>query len=147
MSVEYKGDQYIYAVSFESDGETFMRPFNQTDGSTNIEADTVELDTKDKTGSDYGKVSQTVSLEGIMTAEDPFLPAIKAAIRAKQFVQISEINTETLEAEVGTYMISSFEQTFTNGDFATYSLEAALNGLISVETLLSVPDGALGPDA
>lgn len=143
MSVEYKGDQFIYAVEQSA---TVIRPFNQTGGSTSIEADSVELDTKDKTGSDYGKVSQSVSIEGIMTVDDPFIPFIKAAIRAKEFVKIYEINTETKAAESGMYMISSFEQTFANGDFATYTLEGTLNGVINAETLTVVPDGALGPE-
>lgn len=144
MAVEYKGDEFIYAVAIndESTGETIIRPFNQTGGSTTIEADAVELDTKDKNGSDYGSVSQSVSLEGILTDGDEFIPFIKNAIRSKEFVKIYEINTRTLEAESGMYMISSFERSFANGDFATYTLEGSLNGVVNAETLSEIPAGS-----
>lgn len=147
MGIEYRGEEFIYAVAIKNDlGETVVRPFNQTDGSSSAEADEIELDTKDKTGSDYGKVTRSLSLEGIITEGDPFPEYIDECIDNKQFVKIYEINTRTKEAKHGLYMISSFERTFSNGDFAAYSMEAALNGKRSKETLTEIPTGAPNED-
>lgn len=144
MANEYRGEEILFAVAIpdEETGETLIRPFNQTGGSTSISADSIDLDTKDKTGSDYGKVTQEISLEGVVTEGDPFVDFIKDAVRAKKFVKIYEINTRTKEAEHGMYMISSFEKSFGNGDFATYSLSGSLNGEVTKETLEEVPAGA-----
>lgn len=141
MAIEFKGEEIIFAV--EDELSAVIRPFNQTGGSKSIEADSIDLDTKDKTGSDYGKVTESVSLEGVLTEGDPFIEYIKGKIRAKELVKIYEINTRTLDSEHGMYMISSFEREYSNGDFATYSLEGTLNGAITPETLLTVPDGAV----
>ncbi|MEK4970716.1 phage major tail protein, TP901-1 family [Cytobacillus sp. FSL R7-0696] len=141
--LEYKGKEIVYAIEIVDEvGENLIRPFNQTGGSTNISSDSVELSTKDKTGSDYGDVTQEVSLEGIITEGDPFVDFIKTAIRAKEFVKIYEINTRTMEAEHGMYQISSFERSFGNGDFATYTLSGALNGNVTPVTLTELPGGA-----
>ncbi|TPE67977.1 phage major tail protein, TP901-1 family [Halalkalibacterium halodurans] len=143
MAMEYKGDEVLFAVAIsDENGETLVRPFNQTGGSTNISAESIDLTTKDKTGSDYGSVSQEVSLEGIVTEGDPFVNHIKKAIRNKEFVKIYEIDTRTKEAEHGMYMVSSFERTYSNGEFATYSLSGTLNGEVSEETLVEIPEGA-----
>ncbi len=144
MAIEYRGEEILFAVAIpeEVTGETIVRPFNQTGGSTNISADSIDLETKDKTGSDQRKVTQEISLEGIITEGDPFVDYVKDAIRAKEFVKIYEINTTTKEAEHGLYMISSFERSFGNSEFATYSLSGSLNGDITPETLTTVPEGA-----
>lgn len=143
MAIEYKGDEFIYAVVLTTgSGDTLVRPFNQTDGGTSISADSIDLDTKDKSGSDYGAVTQEVSLEGVITEGDTFVNEMKAKIRNKEFVKIYEINTRTKESEWGMYMISKFELSYSNGDFATYSLEGTLNGEVTAETLTEVPAGA-----
>lgn len=147
MAAEYRGEEFIYLVEVpgadpEVDPSEKLRAFNQTGGSTSSEADSIDLDTKDKTGSDYGSVTQSVSLEGVLTENDQAIAHIKKAQRQKQFVKITELNTRTLDAETGSYMISSFERSFGNGEFATYSLEASLNGGITEETLTEVPEGA-----
>lgn len=144
MGIEYRGEEMLFAVALpdEGSGETLIRPFNQTGGSKNIAADSIELDTKDKTGSDYGKVTEEISLEGIITEGDPFVDFLKGAIRAKELVKIYEIDTRTKEAEHGMYMISSFEKSFGNGDFSTYSLSGTLNGSVTAETLVTIPTGA-----
>ncbi len=143
MAIEYKGEETLFAVEIEgSGGSTLIRPFNQTGGSVNIAADAVELATKDKTGSDYGDVTQEVSLEGIITEGDPFVDEMKKKIRAKQFVKIYEINTRTNEAEYGMYMISAFDRDFAHGEFSTYSLSGSLNGEVSEEELTEIPEGA-----
>ncbi|KND05300.1 phage tail protein [Bacillus paralicheniformis] len=139
MGIEYRGEEFIYAVVTKSG---LLRPFNQTDGSTSISADTIDLDTKDKTGSDYGKVTQELSLEGVITEGDVFVDEVEEAMWNKEFVEIYEINTRTKAAKKGNYMLSSFEKTYSNGDFATYSLGANLNGKLTKETLTEVPDGA-----
>lgn len=143
MGIEYRGDEFLFAVEVEDTlGVKLIRPFNQTGGSTSLSADEMELDSKDKSGSDYGKVSQSVSLEGIITEGDEFVAYIKAAIRGKRFVKIYEINTRTKEAEYGYYMISTFDREFSNGDFATYTLDGSLVGDVIEETLVEVPEGA-----
>ncbi|MEK3887253.1 phage major tail protein, TP901-1 family [Bacillus sp. FSL K6-3431] len=143
MAIEYRGEEILFAVEITDEvGEKLIRPFNQTGGSTSLSADEIELDTKDKTGSDYGKITQSVSLEGIITEGDEFIDHIKAAIRGKQFVKIYEINTRTKAAESGFYMISTFDREYSNGDFATYTLDGTLNGGITEEILTVVPDGA-----
>lgn len=143
MAIEYKGDEFIYAVVLTTgSGDTLVRPFNQTDGGTSISADSIDLDTKDKSGSDYGAVTQEISLEGVITEGDTFINEMKAKIRNKEFVKIYEINTRTKESEWGMYMISKFELSYSNGDFATYSLEGTLNGEVTAETLTAVPAGA-----
>lgn len=142
--IEYKGDEILYVVAIpgETTGETLHRPFNQTAGTTTISADSIDLDTKDKSGSDYGKVTEEVSLEGVISEGDPFVDYVKKAIRAKEFVKIYEVDTRTKKAEYGMYMISSFEKSFGTGDFATYSLSGTLNGDVTEETLTTIPEGA-----
>lgn len=143
MSIEYRGEEILFVVEISTGFQLkTVRPFNQTGGSKDISADTIDLDTKDKTGSDYGKITETVSLEGLITDGDPFIEAMKSALRAKRLVKIYEVNTRTKEAEVGRYMISSFNREYSNGEFATYSLEATLNGEISEVTLEKLPGGA-----
>jgi TP901-1 family phage major tail protein len=143
MAIEYRGEEMLYAVSIPGSPDTIVRPFNQTSGSTKISADTIDLDTKDKTGSDYGKVTQEISLEGVISEGDTFVDYIISAIRSKELVKIYEINTRTKESEWGMYMISSFEKSFGNGDFATYKLDGSLNGAVTAETLVTVPTGAV----
>lgn len=143
MAIEYKGEETLFVVEIEGDdGATLHRPFNQTGGSVNIAADSVELSTKDKTGSDYGDVTQEASFEGIITEGDPFVDAIKAKIRAKEFVKIYEVNTRTNAAEYGMYMITAFDRDFAHGEFATYTLSGALNGDVVEEQLTEIPEGA-----
>lgn len=144
MAIEYKGEDILFVVEIEDEGGagTLHRPFNQTGGSVNLSADSIELSTKDKTGEDYGDVTQEVSLEGILTEGDVFADEIKRKIRAKEFVKIYEVNTRTKKAEYGLYMISSFNREFTHGEFATYSLEGTLSGELKEETLTEIPEGA-----
>lgn len=143
MGIEYRGEEILYAVTIPNeDGDTLVRPFNQTTGSKNLSADSIDLSSKDKSGSDYGNVTEEVAFEGIITEGDPFPDYIQQAIRNKQFVEIYEINTRTKKAEKGNYMISSFEKSFGNAEFATYSLNATLNGTTTEETLTTIPDGA-----
>ena len=138
----YKGEEFVYLVEIEDDGKKVVRPFDQTGGGTTISADSIDIDTKDRTGSDYGKITQTISLEGNLTEGDPFPAAIKKAIRAKEFVKIYEVNTRDLSAEYGMYMINSFDRAFGNSDHATYTLEGTLFGDICETELTRLPDGA-----
>lgn len=143
MAIEYKGEETLFVVEIDDEvGTTLVRPFNQTGGSANIAADSIDLSTKDKSGSDYGNVTQEVSLEGIITEGDPFVDAMKKKIRAKEFVKIYEVNTRTKEAEYGMYMISAFDRDFAHGEFATYSLSGTLNGEVTEEELTEIPEGA-----
>lgn len=139
----YKGEEFLFLVEIETDeGKEIVRPFDQTGGGTSSSADEMEIDTKDRSGSDYGKVTQTLSLEGNITEGDPFPKAILKAQRDKKFVKIYEANTRTLEAEYGMYMISTFDKEYSNGDLSTYSLEGTLFGEICETKLNLIPDGA-----
>ncbi|MEK5109837.1 phage major tail protein, TP901-1 family [Cytobacillus sp. FSL K6-0129] len=144
MAIEYRGEEILFAATItdQTTGDLLVRPFNQTAGSSNMSADAIDLNTKDKSGSDYGNVTQEISLEGILTEGDPFIDYVKKAMREKKFVEIYEINKRTKEAEKGNYMISSFERSFGNAEFATYSLSGSLNGSITEETLTEIPAGA-----
>lgn len=142
MAIEYRGEEILFVVEIAGG---MKRPFNQTDGSKTISADEIELSTKDKTGADYGAITEELSLEGILTEGDPFIDYIKAAIRNKEFVKIYEVNTRTKEAEYGMHMITNFERTYTNDEHATYTLDAKLNGSVQETTLTEIPDGA--PDS
>lgn len=148
MAIEYKGDEILFLVGIEdAEGNVVdHRPFNQTSGSISESADEIELSTKDKTGADYGAVTMTVSLEGIITEGDPSVNFIKKSLRQKKLIRISELNTRTLATETGYYMISTFDREYSNGDFATYSLEATLNGELTEGTLTAIPDGAPNED-
>src|SRR5690606_39786744 len=97
--------------------------------------------TKDKTGSDYGDVTQEISLEGIITEGDPFIDELKKKIRNKELVKIYEVNTRTKKAEYGMYMVSAFDRDYAHGEYATYSLTASLNDDTTEETLAERPDG------
>lgn len=143
MAIEYRGEEILFVVETVGTGATkLLRPFNQTGGSKEISADTIDLDSKDKTGSDYGKVTESLSLEGILTEGDEAVEQILKAIRTKQLVKIYEVKTRDKTAESGMYMISSFNKEYSNGEFATYSVEATLNGAIAKSTLALIPGGA-----
>lgn len=143
----YKGEDFIFLVEIETDsGDKIVRPFDQTGGSVSISADELEIDTKDRAGSDYGKVTQTVSLEGNITEGDPFPKAVTKALREKKRVKIYEVNTRDMSAEYGLYMISSFDKEYSNGDFSTYSLEGTLFGEVCETALTAIPQGAPAPE-
>lgn len=142
---KYKGEDVIYLIEVEGDnGASLIRPFDQTGGSTSITADELEVSTKDRSGTDYGDVTETRSFEGEIVYGDPFIPAIKAAIRGKKFVKIYEVDLITNKAEYGMHMISTFDREFSNGDFATYSVDANLFGTPCSMDLTEIPDGAPG---
>lgn len=143
MAEEFRGDDFLYLVEVEDDdGESVRRFFNQTDGSSTIEADDIELETKDKTGTDYGSVTEELSIEGVLTKDDPAIPFIKKSIRRKKLVRIIEVNTEDLSTEEGMYKIDSFEKSSSKGEFAEYTIEASLNGSIKEDELDELPEGA-----
>lgn len=141
MSVEFKGAEFLYLV-YVDDEEADFRLFNQTDGSTSSSADEIELDTKDKSGADYGTVTHEVSIEGIMTEGDKALAYITKAQRQKKLVKITEVNTRTSETETGMYMLTDIEKSKANGEYATYSIDAKLNGSLTEGELKQVPKGA-----
>ena len=141
---KYKGEDVIFLVEVKDElGENkLIRPFDQTGGSHSIEADELEVSTKDRQGTDYGEVTESRSFEGELVYDDPFIPAIKKAIRNKEFVKIYEVDLKTNEAEYGMHMISSFELDYAHGDFATYTLNANLFGKPQTTTLTEIPEGA-----
>ncbi|EAC6755219.1 phage major tail protein, TP901-1 family [Listeria monocytogenes] len=148
MALEYTGSDIIYLVTITGDaGEKYVRPFNQTDGNTSVSADDVELETKDKSETGYGKVSQTVSFGAIMTTGDVAFPFLLKALRKKQYVPITELDIKTKKGEKGLYKLNSFERDNGNGDNVQLSVEAALSGEITEVTLTEIPDGAPANEA
>ncbi|MDR9792680.1 phage major tail protein, TP901-1 family [Aeribacillus pallidus] len=139
-----KGEKIIYAVRFtdEMSQQQILRVLYQTTGGRSYEADEVEVNTKDIDGVDYGAVTESISFEGIMATDDPAIDYLKDCIKTKKLAEILEINTDTKEAEVGKYMISSLEFEYPDEDNATYSFEATLVGSTTNETLTEVPAGA-----
>lgn len=144
MSAEYKGEEFLYLVEVVAEDGTKVehRLFNQTSGSTSSEADSIDLSTKDKSGSDYGNVTQSISIEGILTDGDPAVNFVKKAQRDKEFIKVIEVNTRTEKTESGMYMISSFERSFAVDEHATYNIEASLNGTLKEGVLTDLPEGA-----
>lgn len=141
MGIEYTGDEFVFAVEIPLDSGTLLRPFNQTDGGTSTESDTIELKTKDKIGLEYGSSSRTISMDGLLTEGDVAIPYLEAAPVTKTKVKIYDINTRTKEANWGMYVITKFERSFSDGDSANYSLEGKLDGVITPVTLTTVPTG------
>lgn len=139
-----RGDDFLIAAVIKSETNTdvLVRPFDQTDSSHSVEADEIEAASKDRTISDYGKVTETRSFEGIMAEGDPFPAAALKKLRNKEYIEIYEINKRTLKAEKGIYMITSFEKTASTGEFANYSLEVKLSGSVTEETVQEIPPGA-----
>lgn len=147
MAVEkgykYKGEDTLYLVEVKTDtGKELVRPFDQTGGGTSLSSDDIDVSTKDRTGTEYGDVTQTVSLEGEIAEGDIFIKATKKAIRNKEFVKIYEVNTLTNEAEYGFYKINSFDLEYPNGESSTYSLEGSLFGKVTEIKLTEIPEGA-----
>jgi len=138
-----KGKDKIFAVRVP-DGElgNVLRVLYQTSGSRSKSRDEIEVSTKDISGSDYGNKTETISFEGLMAKDDPALEALEKAIDDGEFVEILEIDINTLEAKVGKYMISTFDVEYPGDDNATYSIEASLVGETKTETLTEVPEGA-----
>lgn len=145
MAIEYTGSDILYLLAIpatDGSGETYKRFFNQTDGNTSIEADDVELETKDKNETGYGKVSQTVSFGGIMTQGDVAFKALKVALRQKKYVPIVEFDKRTMEGEKGVYKLNSYEMDNGVGDNVALSIEGTLSGEVEAVTLTTLPDGA-----
>ncbi|PEL95837.1 phage major tail protein, TP901-1 family [Bacillus wiedmannii] len=148
-SPEFKGKETLYLIDIpQAEGPSkTVRLFNQTSGSRSIEAGEIELKTKDKSGSDYGDVTQSVSIEGVSTDGDEALDYIEEAITNKKLVKIHEVSLRSKTAgeyksKSGTFMLSSVELSHENEEFSKYSIEAKLNGGLSVGKVTTIPPGA-----
>lgn len=137
-----RGEKVVYAIRFTDGTEQTLRPLYQTGANHSISADEIEINTKDIDGAEYGKVTETIGFEGLIAQDDPALDRIKSDLRNKNMVEILKINTDTLDAEAGMYMVSSLEFDYPDDESATYSFSARLNGEMTEETLVSVPTGA-----
>src|SRR5690625_6450284 len=113
---KYKGEGIVCLIEAE-DG--VIRAYDQTGGSTTIEADELDVSTKDRSGRDYGEVTESRSFEGELVYGDPFVDVIKAAMRNKKFVKVYEVNLKTNKEEYGMHMFSNFERDDVNGNFVT----------------------------
>ncbi|WP_077297492.1 phage major tail protein, TP901-1 family [Virgibacillus pantothenticus] len=145
MAVEFKGEEFLYLIEIPAEGENpleLVRLWNQTSGSRTIEAASVDLATKDKSGSDYGTVTESVSVEGIRTEGDRAYEYIEESIRGKRLVKIHRLNKRDLSTESGYYMLSNLEDSSSVDEYATYSVEATLNGKIKKDTVTEIPEGA-----
>lgn len=139
----YRGEEILYLVEIADEtGAKLVRPFDQTGGNTSISTDEIDIDTKDRSGSAHGRVTQTISLEGNLTEGDPFPKAMLTMVRQKEYARIYEVDTRTNEAEVGAYMVTTFDREFSNGDNATYTLDATLFGDVQAIKLEEIPEGA-----
>lgn len=139
-----KGQDKVFAVRF-TDGESAeqtLRVLYQTSGGRSKSRDEIDIATKDIDGTDYGRLTETISFEGLVSTDDPALEQLEKHIDDATFAEILEININTLEAKVGSYMISSFDVEYPDDDSATYSFEARLIGTTTTETLATVPGGA-----
>lgn len=134
-----KGQEIVYAVRF---ADETLRVLYQTSGGRSKSRDEIDVATKDIDGTDYGKKTETISFEGLMSSDDPALEQLEKHIDDATFAEILEININTLEAKVGTYMVSSFDVEYPDDDSATYSFEAKLVGNTKKETLVEIPEGA-----
>lgn len=151
---EFKGAETLYLIDIPQPDEKTtktVRFFNQTSGSRSIEAGEIELKTKDKSGSDYGDVTQSASIEGICTEGDEGLDYVEEAILNKVLVRIHEVNLRSATAsefkvKSGTYMLNSLELSHENEEYSKYSIGLKLNGKISKGTLNKVPEGAPSGD-
>ncbi|MBO1582719.1 phage major tail protein, TP901-1 family [Bacillus sp. XF8] len=146
---EFKGKETLYLIDIpQEDGNSkTLRLFNQTSGSRSIEAGEIELKTKDKSGSDYGDVTQSVSIEGVSTEGDEALDYVEEAITKKKLVKIHEVSlrsatTTSFKTKSGTYMLNTVELSHENEEFSKYSIEAKLNGNLTVGTISTIPPGA-----
>ena len=139
-----KGQEIVYAVRFTNgvDTESTLRVLYQTSGGRSKSRDEIDIATKDLDGTDYGKKTETISFEGLMSTDDPALTQLEKHIDDATYAEILEININTLEAKVGTYMVSTFDVEYPDDESATYSFEAKLIGNTVVETLASIPAGA-----
>jgi TP901-1 family phage major tail protein len=149
VSPEFKGKETLYLIDIPQVTGTSktVRLFNQTSGSRSIEAGEIELKTKDKSGSDYGDVTQSVSIEGVSTEGDEALDYIEEAITNKKLVKIHEVSLRSAKAgeyksKSGAFMLSSVELSHENEEFSKYSIEAKLNGGLSVGKITTIPSGA-----
>lgn len=138
-----KGSNVVFAVRFtdELSAVQTLRVLNQTAGSRSKERDEIELNTKDIEGSDYGKKTESISFEGLITKDDGALEYLESCIDDALYAEILEINLETKLAKVGSYMVSSLEYDYSDDESATYSFEATLSGTTAEETLVVVPSG------
>ena len=139
-----KGDKIVYAIRFEDElgSGQILRALYQTAGSRSKSRDEVEINTKDIDGADYGKKTETVSFEGLVSTDDPALEQIERHLDEALFAEILEINIDTLDAKVGKYMISSLDFDYPDDESATYSFDGRLIGNTTKETLVEVPEGA-----
>lgn len=139
-----KGQEIVYAVRFKGvdPEDTTLRVLYQTSGGRSKSRDEIDVATKDIDGTDYGKKTETISFEGLMSDNDPALTQLEKHIDDATFAEILEININTLDAKVGTYMLSSFDVEYPDDESATYSFEAKLIGNTTKETLTVLPTGA-----
>lgn len=137
-----KGQEIVYAVRFTEGTEQTLRVLYQTSGGRSKSRDEIDIATKDVDATDYGKKTETISFEGLMSTDDPALEQLEKHIDDATFAEILEININTLEAKVGKYMVSSFDVDYPDDESATYSFEAKLIGNTTRETLVDVPEGA-----
>lgn len=139
-----KGQEVVFAVRFKGtdDADETLRVLYQTSGGRSKSRDEVEISTKDIDGTDYGKKTETIAFEGLMSTDDPALTQLEKHIDDATFAEILEININTLTAKVGKYMVSNFDVEYPDDESATYSFDAKLTGNTSEEVLTEIPAGA-----
>lgn len=141
MSNIIKGSNVVFAVRFTEGTLQTLRVLNQTGGSRSKSRDEIELNSKDVNGTEYGRKTETISFEGLLTDGDVAFDNLEACIDNATYAEILEINIDTRAAKAGKYMISALEKDYSNDESATYSFDAKLSGDITEEVLLVVPAG------
>lgn len=138
-----KGSNVVFAVRYTDDLSAVqtLRVLNQTGGTRSKERDEIELNSKDVNGSDYGKKTESISFEGLLTTGDEAFAYLESCIDDALYAEILEINIDTLAAKAGMYMISALEKDYTDDESATYSFDAKLSGDITEEVLSILPAG------
>lgn len=139
-----KGQIIVYAVRIQDvgDADTSLRVLYQTSGGRSKTRGEIEISTKDISGVDYGLKEETISFEGLMSTDNPAVIQLEKHLDEGTYAEILEINTDTLGAKVGKYMISNFDVEYPNEESATYSFDAKLIGDTTSEELTVVPEGA-----
>src|SRR5699024_10307431 len=117
---KYKGEDTLYLVDL---GDGLIRPFDQTSGSTSFDIDELEVSTKDRTGVDYGDVTETRPFEGEIVEGDPFIDGVKEAIRSKKFIDIYEVNLKTNKSEKGDRKSTRLNSSHVSISYAVFCLK------------------------
>src|SRR5690625_5437967 len=93
VGYKYKGEDVLYLVDL---GDGLIRPFDQTGGSTSISSDDLEVSTKERTGVDYGDITEERSFVGDLVHSETLIKGVKQAIRNKCVIEYYDVYVVTI---------------------------------------------------